>query len=94
MPSLLKSPVYAALAGFLGQRGLSLTSAAASQRWHSAILAVRWEEWSYNALLTQLLTPEQGAIVFSDRNPAVSRLLLMTRKEAERYLAQWFLGPA
>lgn len=92
--SAFRDSVYAGLAGFLeGQHGV-YASKDVQQRWHDAIAAVRWHEWHFREPLRRLLTRTQSEAVFSERAPAVPRLLLMDRKEATRFLDRWYLGPA
>lgn len=88
-----RDSVYDALADALAARRGEYGGGDAERQWHDAIAAVQWDEWSFREALLHLLTPVQAETVFSDRAPAVSRLLLMNRKEAERYLARWFLSP-
>ena len=91
--SAFRDSVYQALAVFLwAQRGV-YSSADVQRRWRDAISAVRWDEWNFREPLMRLLERAQADAVLSERGPAVSRLLLMDRKEAARFLARWYLGP-
>jgi hypothetical protein len=91
--AVYRDSVYDDLADFLAERKGDFGGNVVQQRWHNAIAAVQWHEWSYRDPLLRLLKPEQAPAIFSERRPAVSRLLLMDKEEATRFLARWFYAP-
>jgi hypothetical protein len=88
-----RDSVYDGLADFLAERKGDFGASVVQQRWHDAISVVQWHEWSYRDPLLRLLKPEQAPAIFSERAPAVPRLLLMDKQEATRFLARWFYAP-
>jgi len=88
-----RDSLYRELAKDLAVYHGNYASRRAQEHWHDAISMVRWHEWGYRSKLIALLTPAQRRAAFSERSPAVSRLLLMDRDEATRFLARWFYAP-